>query len=133
MVDVVDLAVVVRGHVPAIWQRVASAVAAATQQNAHSTCHHPHRLIVGRGRRRWRWREQRQRRLWMSGVSIVAAVAGARVDARAAVREIGTVTVRTACRTDLIEFLWHFGEIPIVAILLTAIPKTNAHLDSRMD
>lgn len=70
----------------------------------------------------------------MSGVSIVAAVAGARVDARAAVREIGTVTVRTACRTDLIEFLWHFGEIPIVAIFaFTAIPKTNAHLDSRMD
>lgn len=92
MVDVVDLAVVVRGHVPAIRQRVSVAVAAAQEDPQPRAS----------GRRRWGQRGL----LVLQMVEVEAVpVAGARVDAGAAVRQIRTVG--TARRTDLIELLWH--------------------------
>lgn len=90
MVDVIDLAIIIRGHVPTIWQRVSCAVTPA-QQDSHAT------RASCQSWMRWRW--QGQRWLWMS------SVAGPGIDAGTAIREIGTF--RTARRTDLIEFLWH--------------------------
>lgn len=104
MIDVVNLAIIIRGHVPTIWQRVSCAVTPA-QQDPHAT---------PTARQSWmRWRWQGQRWLWMS---IVSSVAGPGIDAGTAIREIGTL--RTARRTDLIEFLWHsvaYTQSPLIS------------------